>query len=275
MTPTATLALVLLASAADPADPGVRPTAADGRVLNLDFETGDLRDWTADGAAFAGQPVEGNVVTPRRPGQASRHQGRFWVGTFERAKDKPTGTLTSAAFPVTHPWASFLIGGGPHPETGVEVVLDPSGEVVHRASGRGEEDMKREPVDLTKHVGKAIRVRVVDKHAGHWGHVNFDDFRFHAANPNLPPRGPVKEGLATAPAAPADARKYAGLPPEKAAAAMTVPDGFEVRLFAGEPDVHQPVAMCLDDRGRLWVAEAYTYPTRHPHPAPILPLPSG
>jgi putative membrane-bound dehydrogenase-like protein len=56
--------------------------------------------------------------------------------------------------------------------------------------------------------------------------------------------------------------KHAGLPPEKAAASMTVPEGFAVTLFAGEPDVHQPIALCLDDRGRLWVAEAYSYPIR-------------
>src|SRR5437879_10242895 len=43
---------------------------------------------------------------------------------------------------------------------------------------------------------------------------------------------------------------------------MTVPEGFTVSLFAGEPDVCQPIAMCLDDRGRLWVAEAYSYPVR-------------
>ena len=41
---------------------------------------------------------------------------------------------------------------------------------------------------------------------------------------------------------------------------MVVPEGFRVTLAAGEPDVKQPIAMALDDRGRLWVAEAYTYP---------------
>lgn len=49
------------------------------------------------------------------------------------------------------------------------------------------------------------------------------------------------------------------LAPEAAAAAITVPDGFSVTLFAGEPDVRQPVAMQIDDRGRVWVAEAYSY----------------
>ena len=68
-----------------------------------------------------------------------------------------------------------------------------------------------------------------------------------------------------------DTYKYAGLQPEAAAAAMTVPEGFEVKLFAGEPDVHQPIAMCIDDRGRIWIAEGYTYPIRHSHPGPVLP----
>ena len=53
-----------------------------------------------------------------------------------------------------------------------------------------------------------------------------------------------------------------GLSPQDAAAHMTVPDGFRVTLAAGEPLVHQPVAFTIDQRGRLWVAEAYTYPNR-------------
>lgn len=55
-----------------------------------------------------------------------------------------------------------------------------------------------------------------------------------------------------------------GLGPAKAAAAMTVPPGFNVQLAAGEPMVHQPIAMCFDHRGRLWVAEGHTYPRRAP-----------
>jgi len=40
---------------------------------------------------------------------------------------------------------------------------------------------------------------------------------------------------------------------------ITVPDGFRVTLFAGEPDVAQPISMAFDERGRLWVAECYSY----------------
>ena len=50
--------------------------------------------------------------------------------------------------------------------------------------------------------------------------------------------------------------------PLEAAAAFTAPDGFHVTLFAGEPDVAQPIAMTFDDRGRLWVAECFTYTGR-------------
>ncbi|MCC6880996.1 MAG: hypothetical protein IT576_02490, partial [Verrucomicrobiales bacterium] len=47
--------------------------------------------------------------------------------------------------------------------------------------------------------------------------------------------------------------------PAEAAKSITMPEGFHATLFAGEPDVRQPVAMALDARGRLWVAESYSY----------------
>src|SRR5207237_8372755 len=47
----------------------------------------------------------------------------------------------------------------------------------------------------------------------------------------------------------------------EAARRMTVPEGFRVSLFAGEPDLVQPIAMTTDERGRLWVIESMAYPT--------------
>jgi len=41
-----------------------------------------------------------------------------------------------------------------------------------------------------------------------------------------------------------------------------LPDGFQVKLFAGEPDVQQPISFDFDDKGRIWVAENYTYAGR-------------
>ncbi|WP_231749432.1 PVC-type heme-binding CxxCH protein [Tautonia plasticadhaerens] len=45
---------------------------------------------------------------------------------------------------------------------------------------------------------------------------------------------------------------------------MTVPEGFRVTLAAGEPDVVRPIAMTLDDRGRVWILENHTYPFKAP-----------
>ncbi|HYG75174.1 MAG TPA: PVC-type heme-binding CxxCH protein [Planctomycetota bacterium] len=53
------------------------------------------------------------------------------------------------------------------------------------------------------------------------------------------------------------------LAPLAAAEQFKVPDGFKVTLFAGEPDVRNPVALTWDSRGRLWVAENYTYADRN------------
>ncbi len=49
------------------------------------------------------------------------------------------------------------------------------------------------------------------------------------------------------------------MPAEEAAAKMQVPPGFRVQVFASEPEVQNPIAMAWDPRGRMWVAENYTY----------------
>ncbi len=67
--------------------------------------------------------------------------------------------------------------------------------------------------------------------------------------------------LLTAPARAADPQPAdKPIPTRDAAKAMTVPDGFKVTLFAGEPDVVQPIAFTFDDRGRMWVVECLSYP---------------
>jgi putative membrane-bound dehydrogenase-like protein len=49
------------------------------------------------------------------------------------------------------------------------------------------------------------------------------------------------------------------LKPADALASIKAPAGFKVTLFAHEPEVQQPIAMAFDPRGRMWVAENYTY----------------
>ena len=239
---------------------GVLPKGENGQVLNLDFEKGTLADWTAKGKAFVGQPIAGEIDPKRKfgEGKTAKPQGNFWLGGFEKLFDMPTGTLTSAVFQVTHPFAAFRIGGGNHKETRVELIRADSGQVFFKMSGRNSETMRPVVMDLRAHAGKSIFIRVVDEHTGGYGHVNFDDFRFYAKRPRFanavqPPKPlvfekPLLEGAT------------AGV----AAKAMKLPPGFRAIASAAEPDVMQPIAFTLDHRGRMWVAEAYSYPHRQP-----------
>ncbi|HXI51470.1 MAG TPA: PVC-type heme-binding CxxCH protein [Candidatus Saccharimonadales bacterium] len=57
----------------------------------------------------------------------------------------------------------------------------------------------------------------------------------------------------------------AGPPPAgEAVARLQLPLGFKATVFAAEPDVQNPIALAWDARGRLWVAENYTYAERGP-----------
>lgn len=47
--------------------------------------------------------------------------------------------------------------------------------------------------------------------------------------------------------------------PEEAVKNWKMPPGFSVSLFAEEPHVQQPISMCWDAQGRMWVVENYTY----------------
>src|SRR5690349_15625592 len=49
------------------------------------------------------------------------------------------------------------------------------------------------------------------------------------------------------------------MPAAEAAARMRLTPGFKATVFAAEPNVQNPIAMSWDARGRLWIAENYTY----------------
>ncbi|QDT33541.1 PVC-type heme-binding CxxCH protein [Thalassoglobus polymorphus] len=239
---------------------GVLPKSADGRELNLNFETGDLTDWTATGDAWKDQPHKGNI-DPKRPYGANRksqHTGEYWLGGYEFHRDTPKGVLTSSPFKVTANWCSFLLGGGNHESTRVELVRNDNKQVFFKVSGRNAEEMSPVVVNLAAYAGKEIFIRIVDQHSGGWGHVNFDDFRLHEKRPKfkLPVITPVPQIQL------GELYPFENLSGQEAAEKMIVPDGFKVQLAAEEPDVMQPIAMAIDDRGRLWVAEAYEYPIR-------------
>jgi putative membrane-bound dehydrogenase-like protein len=228
--------------------------ALDGTPLNLDFERGDLTHWHATGDAFEGQPVWGDTVHARRADSISGHVGDRWIGTYERAGDAPQGTLTSDPFRIAHRFCSYYVGGGSHATTRVELFDVETGDVLFESRGHDAEQMKPVTHDLTQELGRMVSLRIIDESSGPWGHINFDHFRFHDERP--------QEAELANRLPPLDDYPFAGLDAERAAAAMQLPPGFRATVFASEPDVRQPIAMAMDDRGRVWIAEAYEYPRR-------------
>jgi putative membrane-bound dehydrogenase-like protein len=241
---------------------GVVPTV-DGRALNLDFETGTLQDWKATGDAFALVKED-----TQRKDQRGAVAGTYWVSSGV-AGNARQGTLSSAPFRITHPYASFLVSGGAFATTRVEVVQAEDNTTIFSVSGADQSAFRPAVVDLRQFAGKDILVRLVDEETGAptavyirespWAHINFDDFRFYDSRPRFP-NEIVPSETSTLP--PMDVLPHAGLSGVEAAKAMSLPDGFSVTLAAAEPDVVRPIAFTLDDRGRLWVAEAHTYPVR-------------
>lgn len=67
---------------------------------------------------------------------------------------------------------------------------------------------------------------------------------------------------AEVPKPPAIGTMLDGLSPKDALAEFRAYEGFNVVQSAAEPDVRQPIAMTIDERGRVWIAEAYEYPLR-------------
>ena len=48
--------------------------------------------------------------------------------------------------------------------------------------------------------------------------------------------------------------------PELERKTFVLPEGFEVNLYAGDPQMAKPIQMNFDAEGRLWVAASETYP---------------
>ena len=48
--------------------------------------------------------------------------------------------------------------------------------------------------------------------------------------------------------------------PEEELLGFKLPPGFEIQLFASEPDIDKPINMTFDAKGRLWVTQSFEYP---------------
>ncbi|KQS34076.1 PVC-type heme-binding CxxCH protein [Dyadobacter sp. Leaf189] len=240
-----------------------------GKPLNLNFETGNLTDWTAQGEAFSNPIFNADPSPVHEKELHIGFDGKYFLSSGGNTNARLTGTLTSAPFKITQPFAAFKVSGGALQDTRVELVLAGSDSIIYHITGQGRATLQPAVVDLQKYLGQEIFIRIIDNETGisqipyipndKWAHINFDEFLFYPSRPAfanelkpadiiiLPPLDPVLN---------------AGLSGEKAAAAMTPPKGFKVTLAAAEPDVVKPISFTIDAKGRLWVVEGHTYPVR-------------
>lgn len=142
---------------------------AQKEVLLADFEGEDYGDWKFAGTALGTQPAAGTLKGQQN---VSGFKGKGLVNTF-LAFDEPQGTLTSPPFKITHPYLTFLIGGGKHPgKTGMELLID--GKAVRTATGLDEELLRWRSWSIKSLVGKEAQLRIFDYHSGGYGHINID-----------------------------------------------------------------------------------------------------
>lgn len=147
---------------------GYRPALDAKHPLNFDFETQNTEDWEVRGSMAA------SVVAKAGSGAHGKH-----MATSAGAdKDAPVGELISRPFVLTHPRLSALVAGSKDPKACVEVVSEASGQVLGRFPGTDGDELERQSLDLTPHVGTAVRIRLVD-HMNKGGHASVDDIRLH------------------------------------------------------------------------------------------------
>jgi len=151
--------------------------AGDDEAALFDFESGDLTGWKIVSGKF------GEIVSDRSTFHGTKdpfnHQGKWHLSTLDgpagTKSDAYVGELHSDTFEVTSARVNFLIGGGTR---GVYVALcTEDGKEVLRESGSGTQKMERIVWSVAELVGENVYLKIVDSHAGGWGHITFDDFR--------------------------------------------------------------------------------------------------
>src|SRR5262245_40600318 len=145
-------------------------------IVLADFEGDTYPDgWKTTGTAFGKGPAKGTL-----PNQmpVSGHLGKGLVNSFAGG-DGSTGTLTSPAFKIERKYLNFLVGGGKHAKTCVNLLVE--GKVVRTATGPndkpgGTERLDWHAWDVGEFEGKEAVIEIVDGETGGWGHINADHF---------------------------------------------------------------------------------------------------
>ena len=97
-------------------------------------------------------------------------------------------------------------------------------------------------------IKRGVLWAIDDEARTRWEHLKMPKLKYEEANiPNYEKRDPPP-------------KFQHPLSPEESIKTIQVPVGFEVSLFASEPQIANPTAIAWDEKGRCWVAETLDYP---------------
>ncbi len=134
------------------------------------FEDGSYQGWERSGTAWGPAPVGGPLW---EQGPVGPFEGSFLASSFHGG-DQSTGELLSPEVVIDRPQLSYRVGGG-HDPRALQVRLLVDGQTVHVGTGNNSDLLEVQRVDLRAHLGKKLRVQLVDSARGSWGHLLFDD----------------------------------------------------------------------------------------------------
>ena len=163
------------------------------QVANGSFETGNLYGWTNEG--------EPGVVTGANKffdNIEYGKEGNFLYAGTENCDDEGKklgdgregnqGYLTSSVFEIGGSgWISFLLGGGGNQMCYVQVIDANTGKILgkYRQQAQNSAVLIQHYADLSEHIGKSVRLQVVDLASSEWGCVSFDNvITYYATAPD-------------------------------------------------------------------------------------------
>lgn len=139
-------------------------------IMIDDFESGTFDKWKVEGDAFGNTPAKGSY-----PGQQDVRdfQGTYLANSFNGGDDS-RGTLLSKDFTIERNYINFLLGGGMHPDTYIELIVDGKSVYITRSIVESE-NLLQMTWDVTKYKGKTAAIKIVDNQRGGWGHILVDN----------------------------------------------------------------------------------------------------
>lgn len=84
----------------------------------------------------------------------------------------------------------------------------------------------------------------------------------YSCNPSSPTDSPIEDSIYDGPEFKENIRTTEALTPEQERLGFKLPEGFEINLFAAEPDIGKPMNISFDASGRMWITQSSEYPFR-------------